>query len=168
MEKETFFVQRYVRYLALAALLCALLELALLLAFRTSLLGQVTVEQYLIGTYVLLIVIFVAIGVGLWYLQRWVHGALIVLCTLGSLLLLTLFLVGSFSGGFLAGLEHIVGGALQPAYATQYSKEIMILLLPFILFFNPFNLWLFSSHVKAKSLFLPPQKDAPALRRKEY
>jgi hypothetical protein len=166
MEKDGFYIRRYVQYLAAAALLCALIEIAFLIVFRA---GDFSFEsKILLSLYALLAITFIGVGVGVWNLYRWVHGVIVALCVLGSLLFATLFVTGIFLGGFLQGLEFIVGVLLQPAYATKLSLEIMLMLLPFILFFNPFNLYLFSRHVKVKSLFVPEQKTAVALKTKEY
>jgi hypothetical protein len=170
MEKDAFYIHKYIKYLACASLLCALIEFAFLVAFRSSVFTGVlsTEDKILLGVYAFLILAFAAVAIGVWNAQHWAHSAMVVLCTLGSLLLITIFIAGIFMGGFLQGLDAIVGAALQPAYATTLSKEIMLLLLPFLLLFNPFNLYLFTKHVKVKSLFVPQQKEAVALKRKEY
>jgi hypothetical protein len=115
---------------------------------------------------VFLFLVFAAVAIGLLYTPTWFHGIMIFMSALGTILLIAALVFGAlFGGGLIGGLDTLTASAFGPLGVNV--PEVLLLVLPFIILFNPYNLYLFLRSSTLKSLFLPPQKEAPALKRPE-
>jgi len=135
-----------------------------------SLLSQLPESRLEIGTlvmYVVLIVSFLLLGVGLLYKKRFSWSLMIFWSSIVVIVAIVLFVLGIFVGGVLPAAEFLVGALLQPTNARLMGVEVLYAVLPLIVLCNPFHLWLFAKNSMLKSIFVPKQSDHPALHRKE-
>ena len=59
-------------------------------------------------------------------------------------MLITLFLAGIGMGGIVSGTERILTQLLAPVDAQHLSREALSMLIPFIVYFNPYTWWRFA------------------------
>jgi hypothetical protein len=159
----------YFRALSWIAWACAGIELALMVSLGATV-GLDDVWQKSIFIIMGLAgILFLFAAIGLRRRAKYVYGLMIVSCSAGTLILLSLFIIGIWAGGIIAAGERILSEFITAVGATAASKQILFMILPVVLFFNPYNLWLFARSPRVRAIFVPPVPDghAPALRRKE-
>jgi hypothetical protein len=170
LQKRPEFIHQYVRLLGVAASLCAVLVVAFSLRFRASMFLRLesmsTLEITFFAVYLVLFLLFLCVAIGLLGHYPWVHDTMMLTSALGSLILLAILGFGVYRGSVLGGIEYLVETAVAPV-APVVAVEVMMLLLLFIILFNPYNFYLFSRNSTVQSLFVPPQKEATVLKRKE-
>jgi hypothetical protein len=126
-------------------------------------------DKLLFAAYAACIILFASLCAGLARLWNAAHTGMLVGSAAGTLLLAGMFVLGIWHGGLVAAAEWFIATLLQPAgiAGADLSTDVVLLVWPIVILFNPFNLWLFAKDPTLKGLFVAAQPAAPALHRRE-